>query len=114
MQATSDFTGTSLALSQAGLGRAAQALSTGAPEIWSVCTVETSGCGFLPDRRPPILYERHIFHRLTNGVFDDGDISSPDPGGYGDSGPHQYDRLARAIALNRTAALQSASWGMAQ
>jgi len=82
------------------------------PEIWSVLGVETSGCGFLPDRWPKLLFERHIFHRLTGGRFDaeDPDVSQPTPGGYGRSGAHQYNRLAAAaIALNRGAALQSAS-----
>ncbi len=36
------------------------------------------------------------------------------PGGYGPVGSHQYDRLATAIALDRTAALRSASWGLGQ
>lgn len=109
-----DFTGTSLALSQTGIERAAKALTVAAPEIWTVFTVETSGCGFLPDRRPPILFERHVFSRLTKHAFDDGDISAKDAGGYGARGSHQYDRLTRAIALNRSAALQSASWGLGQ
>jgi hypothetical protein len=101
-------------MSSNGLAAAAGALSTPATEIFTVLHVETKGCGFFPDRRPQILYERHIFSRLTNGEFDDGDISSPTPGGYGATGAHQYDRLARAIALNREAALQSASWGIGQ
>jgi len=92
----------------------AQTLSVGAASIWAVLEVETSGCGFLEDRRPTILYERHIFHRLTGGRFDDGDISSPVCGGYGAFGGHQYDRLNRAIALDSNAALQSASWGLGQ
>jgi hypothetical protein len=111
---TSDFTGKTTAISPAGFAAVANALGVKAPELWTVFAVETSGCGFLPDRRPPILYERHIFSRLTGGQFDDGDISSPTPGGYGPSGAPQYDRLARAIALDRSAALQSASWGLAQ
>ena len=89
-------------------------LGVKAPEIWTVFAVETSGCGFLPDRRPVILYERHIFSRLTGGRFDDGDISSPIPGGYGPIGAPQYLRLARAMALDHDAALQSASWGLGQ
>lgn len=68
----------------------------------------------MSDRRPVILYERHIFHRLTGGKFDDGDISDRAPGGYGALGPHQYDRLASAMSHDRTAALQSASWGVGQ
>jgi hypothetical protein len=109
-----EFSGRSLPLSLTGLVKTEVSLRAKVPEIWTVLAVETSGCGFLPDRRPPILYERHIFSRLTGGRFNDGDISDPTPGGYGPSGAPQYDRLARAIALDRNAALQSASWGLAQ
>jgi hypothetical protein len=113
------FQGTAWALSSDGLAGVANGLKVFVPEVWTVLAVETSGCGYLPDRRPQILYERHIFHRLTQGKFDDGDISDPSPGGYGATGPHQYDRLHAAIDKDpsadvRTAALQSASWGIGQ
>src|SRR2546430_7516119 len=106
------FQGTALALSSEGLAAVAGSLGVHAPEIWAVLAVETSGCGYLADRRPQILYERHIFHRLTQGQFDDGDISDPSAGGYGARGAHQDERLAQAIADDPTAALQSASWGI--
>jgi hypothetical protein len=109
-----EFTGNSYAMTSEGLAAVASELGVKAPEIWAVFTVETSGCGFLPDRRPPILYERHIFSRLTGGRFDDGDISAPNRGGYGAGGAAQYDRIARALLLDRNAALQSASWGLGQ
>lgn len=108
------FQGTALALSGSGLTSVASSLGVFAPEVWTVLGVETSGCGFLPDRRPQILYERHIFHQLTGGQFDDGDISDPTPGGYGPEGAHQYDRLTAAMLLDRTAALKSTSWGIGQ
>jgi hypothetical protein len=108
------FQGSALGLSAEGLARVSNNLAVHVPEIWTVLAVETSGCGFLPDRRPQILYERHVFHRLTGGRFDDGDISDPSPGGYGPRGAQQYDRLARAILKDRAAALQSASWGIGQ
>jgi N-acetylmuramidase len=108
------FQGTAWVLSSDGLAKVASNLGVFAPEIWTVVAVETSGCGYRPDRRPQILYERHIFHRLTQGQYDDGAISDPAPGGYGPPGAHQYDRLAQAIAPDRTAALQSTSWGIGQ
>src|ERR1700704_2753875 len=108
------FQGTALALSSEGLAAVAGSLGVHAPEIWAVLAVETKGCGYLPDRRPQILYERHIFHRLTQGRFDDGDVSDLTPGGYGSRGAQQYDRLAKAIERDRRAALQSASWGIGQ
>jgi hypothetical protein len=111
-----EFAAKGSALSSGGLDEAAQTAGVGAPEIWSVLAVETSGCGFLPDRRSKLLFERHIFHRLTGGRFDaeDADVSQPTAGGYGPGGAHQYDRLAAAISLDRDAALQSASWGLGQ
>ncbi len=108
------FQGSAWALSSEGLAGVASNLGVFAPEIWTVLAVETSGCGYLPDRRPQILYERHIFHRLTQGQYDDGDISDSSPGGYGPRGAHQYDRLAVAITEDRAGALQSASWGIGQ
>ena len=93
-----------------------ESVQVGLAEIWSILSVEASGCGFLTDRRPAILFERHIFSRLTNGTYDadDPDISAPTAGGYGSPGAHQFARLAAAIQLDRPAALQSASWGLGQ
>lgn len=108
------FVGTAYALSNGTVDDVAATLKIQAAALWAVIAVETSGCGFLSSRKPTILFERHIFSRLTNGQYDDGDISSPTPGGYGPFGEHQYDRLTMAIAKNRTAALQSASWGLGQ
>jgi hypothetical protein len=108
------FQGIGQPLSADGFAAVSRKLGVHAPEIWTVLAVETSGCGYLPDQRPKMLYERHIFHRLTHGKHDDGDISDATPGGYGRPGAHQYDRLAQAISKNRAAALQSCSWGIGQ
>jgi hypothetical protein len=112
----SEFAGSGAPLSSEGLEAAADRLHVGLPEIWTVLKVETSGCGYIADRRPKILFERHFFHRLTQGRFDaaDADVSAASAGAYGASGAHQYDRLGRALALDRLAALKSASWGVGQ
>jgi hypothetical protein len=111
-----DFAGRSLPLSTEGLADVCERLGTRAPELWSVLHVETSGRGFLADRRPKILFERHIFSRETQRKFDEQhpDISNKQPGGYGPSGAQQYDRLAAAMALDEDAALRSVSWGIGQ
>ena len=111
-----EFAGAGAPLTSSGMSRSSSTLGVGLPEMWSVLSVETSGCGFLPDRRPKILFERHVFHRLTGGRFDadDPDVSQPSQGGYGPGGAHQYERLAAAIQLDRAAALQSTSWGLGQ
>jgi hypothetical protein len=102
------------ALSATGLNTTVDRLRVDLPTVWALLGVETSGCGYLSDRRPNILYERHLFHQLTGGAFDDGDISSAEPGGYGKQGRSQYDRLERAMAFDREAALKSTSWGLGQ
>lgn len=113
---TPEFQGKALPLDMDGIEAATQLLQVGVAELVAVGTVETRGFGYLPDRRPLILFERHIFSRETNGKFDNADssISNPKPGGYGPSGAPQYDRLMRAIAFDRDAALRSASWGLGQ
>lgn len=110
------FEGKGKPLSESGLAQAAQALGVELPALWAVMTVETKGCGFLPDRRPLILFERHWFRRLTGGKFDATapDLSNSAAGGYGAAGAHQYERLERALILDRNAALESTSWGLGQ
>lgn len=111
-----DFAGRATPLTAEGLRRACERIGVTPAELWAVLMVETSGCGFLPDRRPKVLFERHIFRALTGGRFDAGhpDVSQARAGGYGRSGAHQYERLAAAIQLDEEAALRSASWGLPQ
>jgi N-acetylmuramidase-like protein/putative peptidoglycan binding protein len=111
-----EFAGNGRPLSIEGFTEATDRLGVAAAALWAVIRVETGGVGFLSDRRPQILFERHIFHKETAGVFDAtaSDISNAVAGEYGASGSHQYDRLAAAIALRRSAALRSASWGLGQ
>ena len=65
-----DFKGTALPLDKAGIAQAIDRMGIGEAELWTVITVETRGCGFLPDRRPKILFERHIFSHETSNRFD--------------------------------------------
>jgi len=111
-----NFIGQTLALDSSALDAVAAALHVSTPGIWAVLHVEAAGCGFLPDRRPVIRFERHIFHRLTGGQYDRShpDISDPNPGNVAPDGPPQYTLLEKALSLNPDAALQSASWGFVQ
>jgi N-acetylmuramidase-like protein/putative peptidoglycan binding protein len=110
-----EFAGNAVPLSQPGLNRIMGLLGVGAAEIWTVVAVETRGCGFLADRRPRILFERHIFHQRTNGAHDTSNpaLSSALAGGYL-GGEEEYDRLHEAMKLDRDAALKSTSWGLGQ
>jgi peptidoglycan hydrolase-like protein with peptidoglycan-binding domain len=109
------FVGTALPLQRDGLTAAATHIGVDPAVLWSVVLVETAGCGFLPDRRPDILFERHIFSSRTGRRFDASHPGiSGSPGGYGPAGAHQYERLEEAIACDRRVALESASWGLGQ
>jgi hypothetical protein len=110
-----EFTGAAEPLSKKGFMDVVADLGVGIPELLAVLAVESRNCGFLPDRRPIILFERHVFHKLTRGHFSEHnpDISNPVAGGYAGLAK-EYPRLQKAITLDREAALKSASWGAGQ
>ena len=92
-------------------------LGISVPTVKAVAKIEANGGGFMPTGEPKILFEAHIFHRLTQGKYDNShpDISSAkwDKRLYL-GGVEEHKRLERAVKLDREAALQSASWGMFQ
>lgn len=110
-----DFIGAHLPRTTAGLSSAAKLIGCDPLDVQAVIDIETGGFGFLPDGRPKILFERHHFSSLTGHRFDATHplISSPIAGGY-IGGAGEYDRLGVAMALDRTFALQSTSWGLPQ
>ena len=107
-----------MSLTESDYQEAAQALGCSVAAIMAVAEVESSGSGFLASGEPKILFEAHIFDRLTGGKYRQShpNISSArwDRSLYGAPGQHQHDRLQEAVALDRDAALQSASWGKFQ
>jgi hypothetical protein len=109
------FTGKGTPISTADFNVTTASLGGDVSSLWSLVAVETRGFGFLADRRPQILFERHIFHARTGGKYSaaNPDISNPQRGGYL-GGAAEYDRLGRAMALAERAALESASWGLGQ
>lgn len=112
-----EFSGAATPLAAGDVVSVAQQLGCEPATVWAVCDVESAGGGFLPDKRPKLLFESHLFHSLTGGRYDASHpgISTPTwVRNYGAPGAHQYDRLAEAIALDREHALQSASWGLFQ
>lgn len=108
------FQGKGAPLQQAHINAAKAALGSDEAALWALMTVETRGFGFLTDRRPKILFERHVFNRLTKGAYDSHpDISNTKAGGYS-GGSAEYDRLGSAAKFNLEAAWESASWGLGQ
>ena len=117
--ATLPFPCSAIPLSTNAVQNAMSTLGIDSPTLWAMLHVETKGCGFFASRRPQILFERHLFSKLTQGAWDAvaPDVSNPQPGGYGASGDFQYTRLAKAFALGpsaQDAALKSTSWGLGQ
>lgn len=104
-------------LTEADFARAAHLLGCEPAAIRAIAAVESGGDGFLPDGRPKILFEAHIFSRYTGHAFD---VSNPDISSFTwnralyKGGEAEYSRLAEAVRLNREAALMSASWGKFQ
>ena len=104
-------------LTDADYTRAASLLGCEPAVVDAVAEVESNGEGFLPDGRPRILFEAHIFSRQTNHQYDatHPEISSPTWNrSLYRSSTKEHDRCAAARELNRDAALQAASWGLFQ
>lgn len=109
-----EFSGPAIKFTDESVKAAAAKIGCAEAAVRAVMDVESRG-GFYADGRPKILFERHYFSRLTGRKFDAAhpDISNRQAGGY-KGGTAEYDRLGRAIALDRDAALRSASWGAFQ
>lgn len=100
-------------LTEEDIAKAAKELVVTEAAIYAVAKVESAGDGFYTDGRPKILFERHKFHKYTNGKFDKShpELSQASAGGYTKD---EWSRLNAAFALNAEAALESASWGKFQ
>jgi hypothetical protein len=106
------------ALTSTEIGDAATRMAVESACVRAVLKVESKGSGFGPDGRPLILFEPHIFSRLTNHIYD---TSNPTVSyktwkerPYPKTQADRYKQLAEAYALDKEAALSSASWGLFQ
>ncbi len=98
---------------------AATVLAVDAKKVWAVAKVESGPLGgFAPDGRPIILFEPHVFSRLTQHRFDagHGGVSYPKWGAkpYPKTQAERWGQLDYAANLDHDAALQSASYGLFQ
>lgn len=96
--------------------------------LQAIAEVESGTQGaFLSTDEPVILYEPHIFHRLTGGKYDNQRVADAPPNAKwtelsyekwrsGTYGPMsvQHKKLQAAVLLDRDAALMSCSWGLFQ
>jgi hypothetical protein len=111
-------------LTEADFVAAAKLLKCDVAAIKAVAEVESAGNGFLSDGRVKILFEGHQFYKFTKGAFAQSHPTichkkwtkvhytkgpNADVRGAG-----ELARLEQAMALNRSAALMSASYGKFQ
>lgn len=102
---------TAPAVTDADIQALASRLGCTAKQIRAVARVESGGAAFDGIGRPKMLFERHLFHRLTNGVHSVTSFSNPDGGGYNED---SWNKLTKAACVDPDAAFASASWGKFQ
>lgn len=93
-----------IAIVASGLGCTVQQLK-------AVASVESSGSGFDGHGRPKMLYERHLFHRMTDGKWTPAAYSMPSGGGYD---MDSWAKLEAACGKDPDAAFSACSWGKFQ
>lgn len=99
------------AVTSGDVARFADRLGCSVAQLNAVASVESGGGSFDRLGRPKILYERHIFHRLTGGQWSVTAYSNPSGGGYDQD---SWAKLAMAIGKAPDAAFSSCSWGRFQ
>jgi hypothetical protein len=101
-------------LTAGDVAKAAARLKTTTAHVWTVYDVEAAGNPF-SQGRPTILFEPHIFSRLTNHRYDQShphlSSRSWNRGLYPGSQDGRYKQLVDAMALDVNAALSAASYG---
>lgn len=112
-----DFKGAARRLDDIDIPRIGATIGVGEDEIHAFMDVEAAGAGFDSQGRPKMLFEPHVFWRnLPVGKRDiavKAGLAYPSWG----SKPYpkdSYPRLKQAMAIDETAALKSASWGLGQ
>ncbi|WP_099868241.1 N-acetylmuramidase domain-containing protein [Pararhizobium haloflavum] len=111
------FRGAAARLDDIDLPRIGHRIGVGEDELHAFMDVEAAGSGFDGQGRPKMLFEPHVFYRNLSG--DKRDQAERAGLAYRSWGTRpypadSYPRLIEAMAIDETAALKSASWGLAQ
>jgi hypothetical protein len=99
------------AITDAEIAVLASRLGCTTKQLRAVSIVESGGAAFDRSGRPKILFERHLFHRYTNGAFTPSIFSNPQGGGYD---VDSWEKLTLAACKNAEAAFAATSWGKFQ
>lgn len=103
-------------LDDVDLPRIASEIQCGEDELHAVLDVETSGGSADSKGRLKMLFEPHVFYRELKGAERDAAVKAgiAYPNWRSGYPADSYPRLMKAIAINETAALMAASWGLGQ
>ena len=117
MTIPADFKGAARPLGDKDIAWAAHELGCGEDAVHAVLDVEARGCDFDDEGRPAMLFEPHIFYRLTGGAVRRHAVAAGVAYERWGEKPYprdSYPRLAIAMRLSPEDALRSASWGLSQ
>lgn len=111
--------GSTKKLTDAQIAQLAKSFDLDPAAVKAVIEIESAGDGFLADGSPKILFEAHWFGYYTNDKYN---ATHPDIACYSwdearqhyVGGAGEWNRLQRAMHLDKEAALKSASWGLGQ
>jgi N-acetylmuramidase/Putative peptidoglycan binding domain len=108
-------------LTDPDIAEVSEALGVPPTRLLALVDVESAGCGFLPDGRAKLLFERHVmYRRLVAAALpaerwrsEFPEIVNTAPGGYL-GGAREYERFDAATELDRACAIEASSWGLFQ
>ncbi len=112
-----NFRGAATNLDDIDLPKIGARIGVGEDELHAVLDVETSGGAWDRQGRPKILFEPHVFYRNLSGAERTNAVKAGLAYPKWGEKPYpadSYPRLVQAIAIDETAALKAASWGLGQ
>ena len=112
-----NFKGAAKRLDDIDLPTLGARIGVGEDELHAFLDVETRGSGFDSQGRTIILFEPHVFYRNLSGDKRARAVREGLAYAKWGQAPYpkdSYPRLLKAIAIDETAALKSASWGLGQ
>ncbi|WP_292668196.1 N-acetylmuramidase domain-containing protein, partial [Mesorhizobium sp.] len=112
------FKGAAARLKDIDIPRIGAEIGVGEDELHAFMQVQAAGSGFDASGRPKMLFEPHVFYRLLGkGAKRDAAVKAGLAYPKWGMQPYPrdcYPRLINAMAIDETAALMSASWGLTQ
>lgn len=111
------FKGEAKRLDDVDLPRIGHQIGVGEDELHAFMDVEAAGSGFDAQGRPKMLFEPHVFYRNLTGAKRDRAVREGLAYAKWGTKPYpkdSYPRLKKAMLIDETAALKSASWGLTQ